>query len=270
MARGKHCRNIDERESMDIRIIMTIIVLLVNTHALYSATQEERLLALEGVALYAPSDDLSENPEDEEEVPTPNDVKRRFNLSDSQLLQDIIAMTQRYSKAETNEDKRICRSSAVLWMCGYGTTNNLPYLRSIMYDNTDYAQEDALFAVIHLKKKSNDFFPMLHSVVTNKMVFSKGLRDSVYYHLHAWSNRKYSKLYVNDPAFQAGIAAFFLERAGLEDGCTLYVDRVACELNPSYRHSQARRDNLAKLRPQGLTGEPAAIYDGRQRDAEGK
>ena len=111
---------------------------------------------------------------------------------------------------------------------------------------------------------------MLHSVVTNKMVFSKGLRDSVYYHLHAWSNRKYSKLYVNDPAFQTGIAAFFLERAGLEDGCTLFVDRVACELNPSYRHSQARRDNLAKLRPQGLTGEPAAIYDGRQRDAEGK
>ena len=138
---------------MNIRIIMTIIVLLVNTLVLYSATQEERLIALEGVALYVPSDDLPDNPEDEEEVPTPADVKRRFNLSDSQLLQDIIAMTQRYSKAETNEDKRICRSSAVLWMCGYGTTNNLPYLRSIMYDNTDYAQEDALFAVIHLKKK---------------------------------------------------------------------------------------------------------------------
>ena len=255
---------------MNIRFIMSLVALVTSVSMLYSATQEERLLALEGVALYVPSDDLSENPEDEEEVPTPDDVKRRFNLSDSQLLQDIIAMTQRYSKAETNEDKRICRSSAVLWMCGYGTTNNLPYLRSIMYDNTDYAQEDALFAVIHLKKKSNDFFPMLHSVVTNKMVFSKGLRDSVYYHLHAWSNRKYSKLYVNDPAFQTGIAAFFLERAGLEDGCTLYVDRVACELNPSYRHSQARRDNLAKLRPQGLTGEPAAIYDGRQRDAEGK
>ena len=255
---------------MNIRFIMSLVALVTSVSMLYSATQEERLLALEGVALYVPSDDLSENPEDEEEVPTPDDVKRRFNLSDSQLLQDIIAMTQRYSKAETNEDKRICRSSAVLWMCGYGTTNNLPYLRSIMYDNTDYAQEDALFAVIHLKKKSNDFFPMLHSVVTNKMVFSKGLRDSVYYHLHAWSNRKYSKLYVNDPAFQTGIAAFFLERAGLEDGCTLFVDRVACELNPSYRHSQARRDNLAKLRPQGLTGEPAAIYDGRQRDAEGK
>ena len=66
------------------------------------------------------------------------------------------------------------------------------------------------------------------------------------------------------------IATFFLERAALERDCMLFVDRVTCELNPSYRHSQARRDNLAKLRPQGLTGEPAAIYDGRQRDAEGK
>ena len=47
----------------------------------------------------------------------------------------------------------------------------------------------------------------------------------------------------------------------------LYVDRVACELNPSYRHSQQRRDNLAKLRPAGLTGEQAEIYDARQRDA---
>ena len=143
---------------MNIRFIMSLVALVTSVSMLYSATQEERLLALEGVALYVPSDDLSENPEDEEEVPTPDDVKRRFNLSDSQLLQDIIAMTQRYSKAETNEDKRICRSSAVLWMCGYGTTNNLPYLRSIMYDNTDYAQEDALFAVIHLKKNLMTFF----------------------------------------------------------------------------------------------------------------
>ena len=108
---------------------------------------------------------------------------------------------------------------------------------------------------------------MLHSVMTNKTVFSKGLRDSVYYHLHAWSNRKYSKLYVNDSAFQAGIAAFFLERAGLEDGCTLYVDQVACELNPTYKHSQERRDNLAKLRKPNLTGLAAKFYDEAQRDA---
>ena len=50
----------------------------------------------------------------------------------------------------------------------------------------------------------------------------------------------------------------------------LYVDRVACDLNPTYRHSQQRRDNLARLRPAGLTGEQAEIYDARQRDAQPK
>ena len=118
--------------------------------------------------------------------------------------------------------------------------------------------------------KTDGLFPMLHSVMTNKTVFSEGLRSSVCYQMHAWCDKKGSSGYIEDPVLHARVAAFFLERAGLEDGCTLYIDRVACELNPSYRHSQARRDNLAKLRPQGLTGEPAAIYDGRQRDAEGK
>jgi hypothetical protein len=51
---------------------------------------------------------------------------------------------------------------------------------------------------------------------------------------------------------------------------TLYVDRVACDLNPSYRHSQQRRDNLARLRKPGLTGLPAQIYDAAQRDAQPK
>ena len=255
---------------MNIRIIMSLIVLLVSSFELYSATQEERLTALEGVALYIPSDDLPDDLSEMKEPPSPSDIKSRFNLTDAQLLQDIIAMTQRYSKSETNEDKRICRSSAVLWIGGYGTTNNLPYLRSIMHDNTDYAQENALFAVINMTKKSEDFFPMLYGVMTNKTVFSEGLRGLVYCHLHAWCDKEGSSAYINDSILHARVAAFFLERAGLEDGCTLYVDRVACELNPSYRHSQARRDNLAKLRPQGLTGEPAAIYDGRQRDAEEK
>lgn len=35
----------------------------------------------------------------------------------------------------------------------------------------------------------------------------------------------------------------------------------------SFRHSQQRRDNLARLRSAGLTGEPAEIYSARQRDA---
>ena len=56
----------------------------------------------------------------------------------------------------------------------------------------------------------------------------------------------------------------------LEMDSTLYVDQVACELNPSYRHSQQRRDNLARLRKPGLTGLPAQIYDAAQRDAQPK
>ena len=40
----------------------------------------------------------------------------------------------------------------------------------------------------------------------------------------------------------------------------LYVDEVACRLNPTYRHSQQRRDNLARLRKPGLTGLPAQNF----------
>ena len=56
----------------------------------------------------------------------------------------------------------------------------------------------------------------------------------------------------------------------METNKTLYVDQVACELNPSYRHSQQRRDNLARLRKPGLTGLPAQLYDAAQRDAQPK
>ena len=111
---------------------------------------------------------------------------------------------------------------------------------------------------------------MLYGVMTNKTVFSEGLRGLVYCHLHAWCDKEGSSAYINDSILHARIAAFFLERAGLEDGCTLYVDQVACELNPTYKHSQERRNNLAKLRKPNLTGLPAKLYDEAQRDAEGK
>jgi hypothetical protein len=74
-------------------------------------------------------------------------------------------------------------------------------------------------------------------------------------------------VYVADELVRDRIAAFFLERATSEVDSTLYVDEVACRLNPSYRHSQQRRDNLARLRKPGLTGLPAQIYDAAQRDA---
>ena len=241
-------------------------VALVSTHALCAATQAERLAALEQVALFIPSDFISDD-SSEEEIPAPSDVKRRFNISDAQLLQDILTLAQKYSKSETNENRRVIRQAATRWIGGYGTTNNLAHLNIIMYDNTDFAQEDAVFSVIALSKKSGNLFPTIRSVVTNKIAFSTRLRSSVYCQLHGWCNKKGSSAYREDPELHANIAAFFLERAAVEEDSPLYVDQVACELNPSYRHSQQRRDNLARLRKPGLTGLPAQIYDAAQRDA---
>ena len=62
-------------------------------------------------------------------------------------------------------------------------------------------------------------------------------------------------------------AAFSLERAADEHEEPLGADAFACRLNPSYRHSQQRRNNLAALRPPGLTGERAELYDAAQADA---
>ena len=73
--------------------------------------------------------------------------------------------------------------------------------------------------------------------------------------------------FVNNVQIRSNIAAFFLERATCEVDSPLYVDEVACRLNSTYRHSQERRDNLARLRKPGLTGLPAQIYDAAQRDA---
>ena len=44
---------------------------------------------------------------------------------------------------------------------------------------------------------------------------------------------------------------------------------LICAAEPSDDpfHSQQRRDNLARLRPPGLTGKRAELYDASQRDA---
>jgi hypothetical protein len=156
---------------------------------------------------------------------------------------------------------------AVSWIGGYGTTNDFPYLKNIMHNKNDYAQEDAMRILIEKTKLTNQLLPLAKEIVTNKMVFSLGLRGLTYVTLADMCNSEYTNTYINSAQIRSNIATFFLERAALESDMMLYVDRVACDLNPSYRHSQQRRDNLAKLRPAGLTGEQAEIYDGRQRDA---
>ncbi len=236
---------------------------------MFAATQEERLLALEDVALYKSSDWIDEN----EIIPTPLDVKKKFNLTDENLYLDIMELANKYTITETNNEKRVCRSSAIGWLGLYGTTNDLLFLSSIRTNKYDYAQEAGVFASLKILKRDNDnhsFIPFVREVVTNTNFYSKGLQRLMYCHLHNMCKKDYVEVYSTNELTRICIAEFFLERAALEDDCMLYVDRVACELNPSYRHSQQRRDNLAKLRPVGLTGEQAEIYNARQRDAQPK
>ena len=114
----------------------------------YSATQEERLNSLRYICLYIPSDDLTIN----EVLPTPADIKERYKINDIQLINDLKALSMKYSVAETNAENRLCRISSIGWMADYGTTNELQYLRSIMYNQKDYAQEAALEASLYILK----------------------------------------------------------------------------------------------------------------------
>jgi hypothetical protein len=248
-----------------MKYIKSFVLIELATMGIHSiaATQEERIEELERIALYEPSDWIDEN----EVIPTPDDAKKKFNLTDAQLFSDIKTLEKKYSISETNDEKRFCRKMAVSWIGGYGTTNDFPYLKNIMHNKNDYAQEDAMRILIEKTKLTNQLLPLAKEIVTNKMVFSLGLRGLTYVTLADMCNSEYTNTYINSAQIRSNIAAFFLERAGLESDMMLYVDRVACDLNPSYRHSQQRRDNLAKLRPIGLTGEQAEIYDGRQRDA---
>ena len=250
------------------KILITIVsgILPCLAFNVYATNRVQRLEMLEIISTTLPSDNLDERVETD----TPLLVKEKYNLTDEQLLDDILFLTRKYSVSETNEEKRMARDVAVGWIGCYGTTNNLPYLASIMTNSIDYAQHSAICASINLLNKTQLFIPLIRSVVTNNVVYSHGDRQWVYIVSYGMCTKGRSDEYIDDPVLHSRIATFFQEQAAVEKDFTLFIDRVACELNPSYRHSQARRDNLAKLRPQGLTGEPAAIYDGRQRDAEGK
>lgn len=229
----------------------------------YATNRVQRLEMLENISLFIPTDNLDER----EEPDTPQLVKEKFNLTDAQLLEDILTLTRKYSVSETNEENRMARDVAVGWIGFYGTTNNLSYLESIRTNSSDYAQHSAIGSTINLLKKTPLFVPFIREVVTNKAVYSHGDRRWVYIVSYGMCTKGESDEYIDDPVLHSRIATFFREQAAIEKDFTLFIDRVACDLNPTYRHSQQRRDNLARLRPTGLTGEQAEIYDARQRDA---
>ena len=243
--------------------LLCCVVLSAIMPGVYAATQAERIAELERIALYEPSDWIDEN----EVIPTPDDVKKKFNLNDAEFYADVMSLACKYSNTETNREKRICRSSAVGWLGVYGSTNDLSFLASVRTNKVDFAQESAVFATLRILRSGDSFIPMVREVVTNTNMYSIGLRRLVYCHLYNMCRKENVYVYIPDGLVRARIAEFFIERTALESDMPLSVDEIACKLNPSYRHSQQRRDNLARLRKPGLTGLPAQIYDAAQRDA---
>ena len=227
------------------------------------ADQATRLAELENYTWFYPSDDLTEP----EVPPSPLEIKSKYNLTDSEFVSDLIALSQKYGVAETNQDKRVCRETAFSWIGQFGDTNNLAYLSTVMTNSSDYAQEYALFASFCLLEHSPELIPFARNVITNANVFPVGMRWRVNVSLLHLCEEGKSDDYINDPAQHARIAAFFIERAAVDVERPLCADDFACRLNPSYRHSQQRRDNLAALRPANLTGKPAELYDAAQADA---
>jgi hypothetical protein len=117
-------------------------------------------------------------------------------------------------------------------------------------------------------KNSDQMWDIVNDIFTPSNNYNQVNRFAVYSSLSTFSKAEAINSFL--VVRKERIAAFFIERAGQETDKTLYVDEVACRLNPSYRHSQQRRDNLARLRKPGLTGLPAQIYDAAQRDAQPK
>ena len=231
--------------------------------AVLCRVQEERLQDLENICTCVESDDLN----DEDVSPTPDDIIRKYNVTTNDVLRDLWSLSAKYSPSETNEEKRLAREMAFRWIGSYGGTNDLAQLATVMTNSADYAQEDALLASFCILKHFPELIPLVRSVVTNSCVYSAGLRGQICVHLLRLCEEGKSDTYINDPAQHARIAAFFLERAAIEQDEPLFIDRCAYTLNPSYRHSQQRRNNLAALRPPGLTGKRAELYDAAQADA---
>ena len=242
-------------------LLLAFVVVWACTAA--GTVRPEVMTALETMSLYVPCDDL----ETGDVPPSPVEVKVEFGLSDAELLQAIVELSMKYEVADTNENSRMCRETAISWIGEFGNTNNLGHLAVIMTNSADYAQQSAIGASLCITKHLPDLIPLARSIVTNSTVYSLGLRRWTQVILHNYCDEGHSDSYIDDPAQHARIAAFFIERAALEHDRPLGADYMAYTLNPWYRHSQQRRDNLAALRPPGLTGKPAELYDAAQRDA---
>lgn len=242
-------------------ILLACCALMCN--GLLADARDARLLELERICAWIPDDDLETALPD----PTPDIVKNKYGLSNADIVSDLHEIAMRYNPNETNCDFRETREVAILWMGQYGTSNDLYRIAAVVTNTSDYAQYAAVKSSMDMLRHSPDLIPFVRNVATNSTVFSYFISGGMYVRLHAMGGLSDSGCYVEDAAQRARIAEFFLERAALAHSHTLYVDECTCSLNPWYRHSQQRRDNLAALRPPGLTGRRAELYDASQADA---
>ena len=231
--------------------------------AAFGDVREERLSDLANICAFIPSDNLDAAvPE-----PTPDDVIVKYHVTTNVVVEDLKEIVRRSNIAETNFYAQVPRQSAVSFIGQYGSTNDLPYLRSIMTNSSDYAQQAAVGAGISILEHSQELIQFARDVITNNAIYSVGIRRWTNCLLLDMCSEGRSDSYIDDPPQHARIAAFFIERAAVDTERPLGADACACILNPWYRHSQQRRDNLAALRPPGLTGKPAELYDAAQADA---
>jgi len=217
-----------------------------------------RIAELEGICGAPPSC----NVEDQIHDPTPTNIIVKYGISRRQLVDDLIFISNKYSANETNEDNRTVRDMAICYVGQYGDSGDLPYLSSIMTNKNDFARQTAFYSSLSISDGTTNFITLVNEAFNPANGFSKEFQDGFYVGLYEhWKND--SNKNSNQCVF---IAQLFLESA-TNCGWNLFIDRCACEMNPSYRHSQTRRDNLARNRPPNLTGRQAELYDARQRDA---
>ena len=228
-----------------------------------AADDETRLTELGNICAYISSDWLEAN----EVVPSPDEIMTKYNIATNVLVQDLKTVAARHSLETKDFYEQIPRRRAIIWIGKYGGTNDLQYLFAIMTNKNDYAQKSAIGAGMTILKHSPELINFARGIITNDVSYSARTREWVYCCLYGRCAKGESDSYIDDPAQHIRIAAFFKERAAAERSCPLYVDSCVCKLDPTYRHSQQRRDNLAAVRSPDLTGEPAEAFDAAQRDA---